>query len=771
MEPQNQIKRALCSPDGLGQVRRLLGRRERLNRTQVADRLCERFGFFDPGGSKQRSGCLKALREMERQGQFTLPAPQWQPGPKSPRRLSRPVPAPQDVPEDAGSIGQLSLVRVETQAQMRLWNEMMIREHPRGAGPLVGRQLRYLVSSEHGWLGAIGFGAAALQLQARDRWIGWDAQTRRAHLHQVVCLSRLLIRTDGKCRNLASRVLGMSLRALPGDFQSRYGYRPLLVESFVDGLAGTCYRAANWVWVGRTQGRGRQDRFTRRAETIKDIYLYALDKDFRSRLGLPEPLGMRVLGPADGADADGWAEQEFGDAPLGDKRLSRRLVEVARQKAEKPDHAFCSVVGGEWPKVKAYYRLIDRPDDSAVTMANILAPHRERTMERMQGQEVVLCIQDGTDLDYSSLDQCEGLGVIGTNQTGAQSRGLHLHSTLAVTTEGLPLGIVRAQCTAPEPKSEDRKPSGATAKKTFCWIEGLRDSMELAGRMPHTRLVCVMDREADFFELFDAHQGNPCVDLLVRAKHDRRTPAGLNLFDTVWESPVQSRLSIQVPRQSARAKKSKQKARTKRPARTAELALRYTQVQLSPTPSCKQARPITVWVVHVVEENPPEEAGPVEWYLITTVDLKSPEDAIRCVRWYCLRWRIEDWHRVLKSGCRIEEIGHHSGDRLQRAIAINLVIAWRVMLMTLLGRETPELPADVLFSDLEVQVLQAYAKRRRLSVPALLGDAVRLVARIGGYLARASDPPPGHQLMWQGYTQLHLMCEGFALRDDRGSSP
>jgi hypothetical protein len=708
---------------------------------------------------------------MERQGHFTLPLPQWQPGPKSPRRLSKPVPAPQEVPEDAGSIGHLSLIRVETEAQMRLWNEMLIGEHPRGVGPLVGRQLRYLVRSEHGWLGAIGFGAAALKLQARDRWMGWDAQTRRAHLHQVVCLSRLLIRTDGRCRNLASRVLGMSLRALPGDFQSRYGYRPVLVESFVDGLAGTCYRAANWVWVGRTQGRGRQDRFTRRAETVKDIYVYPLDKDFRHRLGLPEPQGMRVLGPAEGAEADGWAEQEFGDAPLGDKRLSRRLVEVARQKAEQPDHAFCGVVGGDWPKVKGYYRLIDRPDDSAVTMANILAPHRERTTERMQGQEVALCIHDGTDLDYSSLDQCEGLGVIGTNQTGAQSRGLHLHSTMAVTTEGLPLGIVRAQCTAPEPKPKDRKPSHPTAKKTFCWIEGLRDCMELAGRMPHTRLICVMDREADFFELFDAHRSNPCVDLLVRAKHDRRTPAGLKLFDTVWESPVQSRLSIQVPRQSARAKKSKQKARTKRPARTAEMALRYTRVELSPPPSCKRARPIAVWVVHVVEENPPEEAGPVEWYLITTIDLKSPEDAIQCVKWYCLRWRIEDWHRVLKSGCRIEEIGHHTADRLERAIAINLVIAWRVMLMTLLGRETPELPADMLFSDLEIQVLQAYAKKRRLRVPAHLGDAVRLVAKIGGYLGRASDPPPGHQLMWQGYTQLHLMCEGFALRYDHNFSP
>ena len=714
METQNQIKRTLCRPEALEQIRQLLDGTGNLNRTALADQLCERFRLFDPRCGGQRSGCLKALRELERQSHFLLPAPRAGPGQKTPRRLGQPVPAPQAVPGEAGEVGQLRLIVVDSLEQMRIWNELLIREHPRGAGPLVGRQLRYLVASEHGWLGAAGFSAAALQLRDRDRWIGWDVQSRRAHLQQVVCLSRFLIRPCVSCRNLASRVLSLCLRALPEDFQARFGYRPLLVESFVDGLPGTCYRAANWVQVGRTQGRGRQDRFRQRAESVKDIYVYPLQKDFRRRLGLAESCAPRALDPAEGIDAAGWAEQEFGQAPLGDKRLSRRLVEVARQKAEKPGHAFTGVVEGDWPKVKAYYRMIDQPEDSAVTMPHILAPHRKRTMQRMLGQKTVLCIQDGSDLDYSSLSQCEGLGVIGTNQTGAQSRGMHLHSTLAVTTEGLPLGIVRAQLTSPEPKApEDRKPGSATAieqKKTFCWIEGVRDCTELAAQMPQTRLVCVMDREADFFELFDEQRRHPRVDLLVRAKHDRRTTGELNLFDTVWESPVQTRLSIQVPRQSARPKKSKQKERPKRAARTAEVALRYTRVELSPPPHCKDRKPVSVSLVHVVEDTLPED-GLIEWYLITTLELSSVEHALDCVKWYCLRWRIEDWHRVLKSGCRIEQIAHQTADRLQRAIAINLVIAWRIMLMTLLGRETPEMPAEVLFSDLEIEVLQAYAKK------------------------------------------------------------
>jgi len=179
----------------------------------------------------------------------------------------------------------------------------------------------------------------------------------------------------------------------------------------------------------------------------------------------------------------------------------------------------------------------------------------------------------------------------------------------------------------------------------------------------------------------------------------------------------------------------------------------------------KHKEPIAVWIVHALEENPPGGVEPLGWFLITTVEIDSVEQAESCLGWYCLRWRIEDWHRVLKSGCRIEYMAHKTAERLRRAISINMVIAWRIMLMTLLGREVPDLPAEVLFSDLEIKVLRAYAKKKRLNSPKQLGDAVYLVAKLGGYLGRNNDPPPGHQLMWQGYSYLQLMCEGFALRE------
>jgi hypothetical protein len=718
MNLQNQIKRTLSQPNAIKYVAGLLKVNKFVTRRELADFLCARFKFYDARRQTQRDGCIKALRDLEAAGHYTLPVARGRTGPNNPKRLNKPIADPTGVPGKAGEILELALIQVDNEDQMRIWNEMMIREHPRGHGPLVGRQIRYLVSSEHGWLGALGFAAPALKLAERDRWIGWDVEQRRGYLHMIVNMSRFLIRPSVRCNNLASRLLAMTVDRLPDDFEQRYNYRPWLIESFVDRsrFLGTCYQAANWIRVGCTKGRGRQDRFRKAPETAKDIYVYPLEKDFRSKLGLAVDAGRSVLNPADGLEAETWAEKEFGGAPLGDARLSKRLVKAAEAKADEPWRAFCGVAQGDWAAVKGYYRLIDAPDESAVTMANILRPHRERTMRRMQGQRTVLCIQDGSDLDYNGLAECEGLGEIGTNQTGVKSRGLHLHSTLAVAPNGLPLGVLHAQCIAPESKSqEEERPSYAIPieeKKTFVWIEHHRDMVETAAQMPHTQLIDVCDREADFFELFDEQRKNPQVELLVRANYNRTiTEEPFKLFEAVRQTPVQSRVRVHIPRQSARPKRSKQQKRLKRPARIADMTVRYMRIQLRPARYHADKPPIDIWVIHALEENPPANNKAVEWFLLTTVNLSSPKVAEQCLRWYCLRWRIEDWHRVLKSGCAIEDLTHKTADRIRRAIAINLVIAWRIMVMTLLGREMPNLPAEVLFSDVELRTLQAYAKK------------------------------------------------------------
>ena len=770
MEAQHQIKRSLSTPAGLERVEAVMRKDAELHRTGLAGRLCEEFGFFDARGRAQVGGCLAALRVLERAGRLRLPPARSRGGSGTRRGAAVAVAPPSGVPDAAGRVRGLSLVLVEDAAQREIWHGLMALEHPRGAGPLVGCQLRYLVGSEHGWLGAAGIAASALQLAVRDRWIGWDAAGRRSHLHRVVGLSRFLIRPGVACRNLASHVLGQLLRRLPADFEARYGYAPYLLETFVDGThRGASLRAANWRLLGETAGRGRQDRDNAAAAGRKRVYVYELAADWRRRLGVGAApvLSSDALAPGDGLDGAVWAANEFGGAPLGDARLSARLVATAALMGADPMASLPAAAKGERAQIKGYYRFVDQPDAAATTPDNILRPHRERTLQRMRSEPTVLCVQDGTDLNFATRPGCDGLGVIGANQTGAQSLGLHLHSTMAVTPAGLPLGVLNARFVAPAPKAADRdeahdKPP--QERKSARWIEGFRDCADLARELGPGRLVCVADREADDLRLFEEQRARPQADLLVRVKGRRRVAGGRSLLDALRAAPVRARAVVAIDRLTARPKSSGRQARPGRARRSATVALHADTVELAPTGREHRGKPpIRLQGVLVEEQRTPEGAAPIRWLLLTTLAADTPEACRRIVEYYARRWRIEDWHRILKSGCKVEELANRSAERLARAAAINLVVAWRIFLMTLLGRDQPDLPPDVLFSELEIRVLKAFAAQHGIDPPETLAAAALLVARIGGHIHRPRGPPPGTKVMWRGTATLAGMCLGYRL--------
>ena len=199
----------------------------------MAKEVCREFYFYDPKGQEQVSGCVKALRILDSAGHIKLPGTNRNAsGKKSPQRLNTPVPLPVDVPEAVETIENLHITLVESSDEIKIWNELMIEEHPLGSGSFVGRQLRYLINSSHGYLGGVGFAAAALQLSDRDKWIGWNKEQRQNYLHYVVGMSRFLIRKNVHCNNLASKTLSMSINRLVNDFESRHGYKPLFIGEF-----------------------------------------------------------------------------------------------------------------------------------------------------------------------------------------------------------------------------------------------------------------------------------------------------------------------------------------------------------------------------------------------------------------------------------------------------------------------------------------------------------------------------------------------------------
>ena len=776
------IKEALSEPGWLRVVREELLADGVCSRTRLASELCERFGFRDARGELRVGSCLKALRDLEQEGEFELPGRMldinagWKP-----RRLPAPVPEPQAVPESVDEVRglRIELVDPADATGMRTWNELILGEHPWGARRLVGRQLRYLAVSKHGVLGAVGFAASALSLSAREQWIGWDERQRRIHQDRVVGLSRLLIRPSVHCRNLASWVVGACVRRLGEDFAQRYGYEPWLLETFVERERhdGTCFQAANWQRIGQTKGRGRNDREGRCAESIKEIFVYPLVADFRERMGVAPERGsyLRPLAVEQGLAEGEWIEQEFGTVELGDKRLRDRLMTIIGDRSRRPNTSYLEACGGDRGAAKGFYAFVDNSRET-VSPEAMLSAHRERTIGRMMSHDLVLVVQDTTDLNYSSRPHTEGLGLIGTNQTGAKSLGLKLHTSLALSEEGLPLGVVKSVAYAPEEKEEDASSvhRPIEEKKSFRWIEGYRDCVAIAKDTPNTRILAVMDREADLFELFaEAAPTRHRVGLLVRAKYNRRLQDGeRKLFDELRANTNAAQVEVVIPRQRWKKAKRGKPGQEGIPTRSAVLTLAFQEVLIPPTRKELQSKsPVRLWAVYAREEQPPPGAAAIEWLLLTTEEVETITEAVRMLDLYSRRWRIEEWHRVLKSGCKVQEHQHVSAERLKRVIAMDAVLAWRIQLMTLLGREVPDLPCAVFFDEWEVTVLEAVEEQRtknRLEQPLSLADAITAVARLGGYLARPSDPPPGSTVFWRGFIRLDGMVVGYRLGMPRG---
>jgi hypothetical protein len=525
-------------------------------------------------------------------------------------------------------------------------------------------------------------------------------------------MTRFLIRPQVRCQNLASRVLSLCLQRVRDDFNARYGFEPWLLESFVDTEQhlGTSYQAGNWLPIGTTAGRGRSAP-VRPSKTPKAVYVYELERDWRSRMGLPgrgeriKPVDLEAV-----FHNGNWVEAEFAEADLGHQDRNERLVRIASAKAQSPSAPYTECFAGNRHELKAYYRFIDSEQEQ-IKPESILRGHRERTIGRMKNYQRALVIQDTTDLDFSARLHCNGLGDIGKNQTGAVSQGLKMHSSLAVSENGLPLGVLRTQIYASHfdeaEKAQDRP---IEEKETYRWLAAIDDLNEVAEYLPGTELIAMGDRESDIFELFDYRRRKaPGVQLLVRAKHNRCLEEhSQKLFDHLAAVSSMAKARIEVPRQREKKSKPSKPGRIALPARTAHVDVKWDKVTLSApaTPQTRNLQPVEIYALSIVERHPPEGAKALLWVLLTTVPIRSRKEALRCLRWYTMRWRIEEWHRVLKSGCRIESHQHRTAARLARAVSIDAVIAWRVMLLALLGREIPEMPCELLFSSWECRLLE-----------------------------------------------------------------
>jgi hypothetical protein len=602
--------------------------------------------------------------------------------------------------------------------------------------------MRYLVRSvEHGWLGGLSFSGAAWRLAPRDQWIGWGDESRKEHLGRVVCNSRFLILPHVSVPNLASHLLSLSAKRILADWPQRYGIEPVLLETFVERgrFTGACYRAANWEYVGSTQGRGRQDRQKRADVGVKDVYLFPLCAKARQILcNWIEPIRGQF------ADAADWATEELGSAALGDERLENRLLVLARDLYARPQANIPQACGSR-AKTKAAYRFFDH---NRVDMHAILGSHYEATAGRVAEQPVVLAVQDTTSLNYSTHPATADLGLIGSKRDGII--GLLVHDTIAFDVGGTPLGLIDVQCWARNPadfgKKHRRYELAIEQKESKKWLNSFTAASHLQRRCPKTMVVSVGDREADIYELFVHALSEPDnARLVVRAERDRVLAQGQgHVWDYLARLPVAGIQIIRVPR------------RGKTPARDAHLEIRFAAVTLKAPKRKWKLGPCSIWAVLAQEINTPPEVEPLKWMLFTTVEVATFDHAIERLAWYTRRWGIEVFHKTLKSGCKIEERQLGSADRIEACLAIDMVVAWRIFHLTKLGRETPDVPCSVYFEEHEWKALVSFITRSP-DAPQhepSLREATRMVASLGGFLGRKCDGEPGTKSLYLGLQRL-----------------
>jgi len=722
-----------------------------ISRSELSRRICGMMGWRNEAGRFREVSCRKAMARLAREGELRLVERRWE---RPNKRVGERATEDGGVVEgEIRDLGGIEVVQVTGRGRSvsETWNGLMDAHHYLGSGPLCGAQLRYLFRSEKiGWVGGISFSASAWRLQARDRYIGWSDQAWEKNLKKVICNSRFLVIPTVRVKNLASHLLAKSLGVVQDDWDRQYGYRPVLVETFVDRsrFRGTSYRAANWVCIGQTSGRGRQDGENKRQAGIKDIYVFGLSEDWQEQLRAGPAPGL----PERRREAKDWAEEEFGDAELGDERLTNRLCKIARDFYSHPEANIPEATGSH-ADAKATYRFFT---NEKTTMEGILTPHYAQTMRRAACEKLVLVVQDTTSLNYTAHPLTGGLGPINTAKD--QAIGLLVHDTMAFSETGVPLGLLDVQCWARDEndrgKSKDRYDLPIEEKESFKWLKSYEAVGEAQKRCPQTSFVVMSDRESDIHEFFLEARKNPKgPEVIIRADQGRqRRTETAPLWEKMAGEPVAGIYEVLVP------------ARGGQSSRVAQLQVRYAEVTLKAPKKKKHLGDVTLYAVYGKEDAAElEGVEPLEWMLLTTMSVSTFAEAEWVLRCYVKRWGIEVYHRTLKSGCKIEDRQLGDADRIQTCLAIDMVVAWRIHHLTLLGRQDPDAPCTVFFEDTEWKALVAFITKNPIppAVPPSLAEAIKMLASLGGHLGRKSDGMPGTTYMWRGIQKLEIVTEAY----------
>ena len=454
-----------------------------------------------------------------------------------------------------------------------------------------------------------------------------------------------------------------------------------------------------------------------------------------------------------------WIAEELRTVSLPDARLEHRCRLLLDRLSSKSMQSIPTACGG-WAETQAAYRFFA---NERVTAKQLHQPHWDATLERIGQHPVVLMTQDTTQFEMTRQEE-----RLGGPLSDEEHRGYLDHVTLALTPERLTLGVVANQLWARDAATfrqrSKRRTKPIQEKESYRWIESYQQACAVAEQVPQTQVISISDSEGDIYEYFAAAAERPGIqaEFIIRGCQDRCV-AGIpedekalkpaaKLRETVAAALVLGMLEIQVSKREAQSHDGSKRQR-ERTARQATVSVQSTTVVLQPPVRPKDQGKLPAVKVNVVlvrELRPPEGEPAIEWVLLTSLAVESFDQACLVIDYYTCRWECEVFFRVLKSGCTIEELQFESTERFEKCLMLYLVVAWRVLYVMRLGRDCPDLPCDVVFTPDEWQAVYAVVKKKRATEKPKLGEMVRMVAQLGGYLNRKNDSPPGPKALWIG---------------------
>ena len=447
-----------------------------------------------------------------------------------------------------------------------------------------------------------------------------------------------------------------------------------------------------------------------------------------------------------------WVNEELSGANFNDKRLSNRLLAITdalRQKSELSIPAAMAT----WGDTIATYRFFD---NEKVTPDKILEPHIASTIKRIKANKIALCIQDTSEINYSSKSDIEGLGPLNTNT----HRGFLLHPTIAITPDREFLGIITTKMYTRESignkgANRDRP---IEEKESIRWLESFESVDGLARNCPDTLIVNITDREGDIYELFNETSGLRNSDgahWLVRASYNRVVTKDKKLWDAITQEAVCGHIEFKLPK------------RGNVPARTVKQELRIGKVRLGGSRREGVALPpLDVTAVLAKEIDTPEGAKPIEWLLLSSLPVSGKNWALILMSWYLCRWEIEIFFKTLKSGCTIEKLQLEHVNNLYNCIALYMIIAWRIMYIRSMGLKNPEGSCELIFTDNEWQSVYCVVnKTKEIPLqPPTIYQIIILIAKLGGFLGRKGDGYPGVKTMWIGFQRMVDLAHAWAYK-------